>query len=156
MTKHELLNPNQRRHFEVLFSMLEDELLRIERLATESEMPARNLTVVDNDLPLHFADHARPLLAATRRLVSELASELRLKPRRVSRRRSIHAALTAAVIRIDDSSPSELRGYGDVDPRFATEVGPAVNAIRESVVALASLLEPATPRVVSRKEKPWT
>jgi len=36
MTTHELLNPNQRRHFEVLFSMLEDERLRIERLALAS------------------------------------------------------------------------------------------------------------------------
>jgi hypothetical protein len=156
MSKHELLNPNQRRHFEVLFSMLEEELVRIERLATEPLAPARTLTIVDDDLPSQFADRARPLLAETRRLLSDLSAELRLSPRHLSRRRSIHAALTAAVIRIDDSSPTELRGYGPVDPRFVTEVGPALNAIRDAIVAVASLLEPATRRAVSRKEKPWT
>jgi hypothetical protein len=157
MARHDILNRNQRRHFEVLFSLLEEELIRIERLATEPAASASTLTIVDDDLPPLFADRARPILAATRTLVKDLAGELRLVPRHVSRRRSINAALTTAMIRLDDSSPSELRGYGAVDPRFVTEVGPALNAIRESVAALAALLaEPSSRRSASQKETPWT
>jgi hypothetical protein len=137
---HEFLNANQRRRFEVLLSMLEDELGRIVRVATEPAAPTAALTVMDDDLPADFANRARPMVEGTRGMIRDLAARLRLKPRRVSRRRSISAALTAAVIRIDDSSPDELRGYGAVDPRFAEEFGPALDSIRESINGISALL----------------
>jgi hypothetical protein len=137
---HQFLNANQRRHFEVLLAMLEDELDRIDRLALEPASPPAALTVLDDDLPADFANRARPMMEATRTIVRDLAARLRLKPRRVSRRRSISAALTAAIIRIDDSSPDELRGYGAVDPRFAEEFGPALDSIRESINGISALL----------------
>ena len=138
---HEFLNANQRRRFEVVLAMLEDELGRIDRLTSEPASLTAALTVLDDDLPADFANRARPMMEATRTIVRDLAARLRLKPRRVSRRRSISAALTAAVIRIDDSSPDELRGYGAVDPRFAEEFGPALDSIRESISGISALLK---------------
>jgi hypothetical protein len=137
---HEFLNANQRRHFEVLLAMLEEELGRIDRLAAEPASPTAALTLVDDDLPAGFAGRARPMLEVTRGMIRDLAARMRLKPRRLSRRRSINAALTAAVIRIDDSLPDELRGYGAVDPRFAEEFGPALDSIRDSINGISALL----------------
>lgn len=148
----DLLNPNQRRHFEVLFSMLEEELIRVERLSREPASSAGALTIVEDDLPPDFAARAQPLVAATRRLVSELAAHLRLGPRRISRRRRVHAMVTAGIIRIDDSSPEELRGYGALDPRFISEVGPALASIRSSLEALSALVAETPRKSASRQD----
>jgi hypothetical protein len=111
-----VLNENQRRHFEVLLSMLEESLQRIETLSSSLSMNGR-MSIVKDDLPSTFILEAEPLIASIRARIGRLAAVLELTPRTVSKRRTISALLTAAIIRIEDSSPEQLRGYGTVDPR---------------------------------------
>ena len=135
-----VLNENQRRHFEVLLSMLEDSLVHVEELCDVSRPSDTILTVVDNDLPPRAADLARPVVRGIREQIARLASDLQLPPRRVSRRRTIRALLTSEIIRIDDSAPDQLRGYGSVDPRYADAVAPQLREIRSALVQLTELL----------------
>jgi hypothetical protein len=50
---------------------------------------------------------------------------------------------TAAIIRIEDGSPDQLRGYGTVDTRFALDVAPRLREIKEELALLGALLGPA-------------
>jgi hypothetical protein len=139
-----LLNAHQRRHFEVVLGMLEDTLSRIEQLAqggTSSSM----LTIVEDDLPADFATRAAPQLAAVRERITSLADTLQLRPRRLSRRRTVRALLTAEVVRLEDSSAARLRGYGTVDPRFADAVGTVVEEIIRELRSLSSQLSGSPP-----------
>lgn len=137
-----VLNDNQRRHFEVLLSMLEDSLARIDELCSEPSTN-RTLTIVNDDLPPKFAVDAEPLMTSIRARVVQLAAALNLSPRSLSKRRAIATLLTAEVIRIEDSAPERLRGYGSVDPRFADEIAPQLREIREELARLSSMLRSA-------------
>jgi hypothetical protein len=137
-----VLNENQRRHFEVLLSMLEESLQRIETLSSSLSMNG-GMSIVKDDLPSTFILEAEPLIASIRARIGRLAAVLELTPRTVSKRRTISALLTAAIIRIEDSSPEQLRGYGTVDPRFALDVAPRLREIRKALALLGSLLGPA-------------
>ena len=135
----DVLNAHQRRHFEVVLSMLEDTLRRLEQLA-EGAPSNSVLTIIEDDLPADFAADAAPYLAGVRERIATLADALRLQPRRVSRRRTVRALLTAEVVRLQDSSAAQLRGYGAVDPRFANAVAPALDEIISRLEALSSQL----------------
>ena len=132
-----VLNDNQRRHFEVVLSQLEAALDGIEALGRPAE-PREGLTVLDDDLPADFLGRAGPLLESLRAQIAQLAGLLGVSQIRRSRRRAVEALITAETISIDDSSAHQLRGYGDVDPRFATVVAPRLRRLRESLLALAA------------------
>jgi hypothetical protein len=134
-----VLNAHQRRHFEVVLGMLEATIGRIEQLA-EAGPSKSMLTIDENDLPPDFATDAAPHLTAVRDKIATLAAELQLQPRRVSRRRAMRALLTAEVVRLQDSSAAQLRGYGAVDPRFAERVAPALADIIDRLGAVSSQL----------------
>ena len=142
----DLLNDNQRRHFEVLFARLEEELLRLEYLTVRDGDRSARLITLEDDLPPDFDVQSAPLLARLRRSIRGAATLLHLRSRRVSRRRSIKAILTAATVRIEDSGPGELRGYGVVNPEFDREVGPALSEIKAMLMELSSLLRNDSPR----------
>jgi dGTP triphosphohydrolase len=135
-----VLNENQRRHFEVVLSMLEDAVARVEALCNPELATNGVLTVVEDDLPHGAARRAQPLIESIRAQIARLASDLQLAPRRVSRRRVVQALLTSEVIRIDDSTPSQLRGYGVVDARFDAVVAPRLGEIRDTLMNLARTL----------------
>jgi len=132
-----VLNENQRRHFEVVLSMLEDSLTRIEALCNPASATPDVLTLVEDDLPDDVARRAQPVIESIRAQVARLASDLELAPRRLSRRRAVQALLTSEVIRIDDSARHQLRGYGAVDPRFDDVVAPRLGEIRDALMGLA-------------------
>ena len=134
------LNAHQRRHIEVVLSMLEAEMNEVERIALGGRTGPDTLTQVDHDLPADFAERMPPHVDAIRARVRELTHALSLSARRAPNRRTIHATLTAAIIRLDDSSAAELRGYGRVEPRYATEVWPVLSDIRASLMAIDQLL----------------
>lgn len=134
-----LLNAHQKRHFEVVLGMLENTLGRIEQIA-DGASSASLLTIDENDLPADFAAKAAPHLTAVRERIATLALDLELQPRRVSRRRTMRALVTAEIVRLQDSSAAQLRGYGAVDPRFAQAVAPALAEIIERLGALSSQL----------------
>jgi len=133
-----VLNAHQRRHFEVLLSELEAALDRIEALG-QSAQRRGVLSVMDDDLPAGFPERARPLLDALRAEIARFAGQLGLSQLRRSRRRAVEALILAETISIDDSSAGQLRGYGAVDPRFATQVAPALAGLRRQLLALGEL-----------------
>jgi hypothetical protein len=136
-----ILNANQRPHFEVLFARLEDSLSRIERLLTADAPRQDHLSIEEQDVPDHFREHALPVIADLRTRVIQFATALELRPRKVSRARSIAATLSAEAIRIEESLSSQLRGYGEVHPSVAHYLDPALKEMAQLLTALTSSLE---------------
>ncbi len=135
-----VLNPNQRRHFEVLLARLEESLLKIDHLLSPDARRQHTLTHIDDDVPDTYREYALPILAAARRQVVDLARRLELRPRTQSRRRTIMASLRSEVVRIEDSLSRELRGYGDVHASVPQQLDPALDDIANTLSALASAL----------------
>ena len=133
------LNSNQRRHFEVLLSRLEESLVKIERLLADQQV-SHALTVVDNDVSAEFRSGARDELPRIRSQVDALVASLELQPRTVSLRRLIGATLTTEVVRIEDSFSTHLRGYGQLDPSVARHVDPALDRLAGSLQRMAASL----------------
>lgn len=136
-----VLNANQRRHFEVLFARLEDSLTRIDLLLGPETGRQPSLSVDEHDIPDAFRGRATPVLAELRARIIQFATALELRPRKVSRARSIAATLSAEAIRIEDSLSSQLRGYGEVHPTVARHLDPALKEMAQMLTALASGLE---------------
>lgn len=135
------LNANQRRHFEVLFARLEESLSRIESLMFDPELPDSVMNVTEDDLPPAFRTTAPPLIAQLRREIEHLTGMLELRPRRVSRRRTISAILTAEAVRFEDSLASQMRGYGLVDSSVVQHLDPRLEDIARTLNLLASSLK---------------
>lgn len=133
-----VLNANQRRHFEVLLARLEDSLTRIEDLLAPDAMRHHVLSVDEQDIPDNFRERAVGIIAALRARVVRLATILDLRPRNMSRARSIAATLSAEAIRIEDSLSSQLRGYGEVHPTVVQQIDPALREMAAMLTALAS------------------
>jgi len=136
-----VLNVNQRRHFEVLFRRLEDALTRIEALLGSEPSRQPVLSIEQQDIPDSFRQQARPVLDGLREQVTQFATILDLKPRLLSRARTVAATLSSEAIRVEDSLASQLRGYGEVDPSVAQHLDPALKHIAQTLSALASALE---------------
>lgn len=132
------LNDNQRRHFEVLLSRLEDSLATIEALLA-SPRP-RQLTQLADDVSPDFRALAEAEFPRLRGQVERMAVALGLRPNIVSLRRIIGAALTTDAVRVEDSLSSQMRGYGAVDPSLAERLDPALLRLAESLEYLASAL----------------
>ena len=135
------LNANQRRHYEVLFARLEESLSKIESLMVDEGLPAYTLSVTENDLPPAFRNTAPPLLDLLRREIAQLSIHLDLRPRRVSRRRTIAAILTAEAVRFEDSLASQMRGYGQVDSSVEQHLDPRLEDIARTLNVLALSLK---------------
>ena len=135
------LNANQRRHYEVLFARLEESLSRIESLTVDHGQPEYTLSITEDDLPPAFRKTAPPRLDRLRREIAQLSSILDLRPRRVSRRRTISAILTAEAVRFQDSLASQMRGYGSVDSSVVQHLDPRLEDIARTLNALASTLK---------------
>ena len=142
------LNASQRRHYEVLFSRLEDSLWKVEILL-QREAPHRQvLSVTDDDVPVSFRETAPHRLLHLREMIARLARTLDLRPRTQSRRRLIQAMLTAEAVRIEDSLGAQMRGYGLVDPSVPQHLDPQLVGIAHTLNALAASLKP-DPRTIA-------
>ncbi|MDQ6831105.1 MAG: hypothetical protein M3081_19760 [Gemmatimonadota bacterium] len=135
-----ILSKHQRRHVEVVMSTLEEAVTEIEWLASSGAVRAGSLKVMHDDLPPGFLDRAGPLLVRLRERIAHAAEMLGLPPRRQSRKGAVRAIVTGAVIRLEDINPSQLRGYGTVDSRFAAEVQPMIDELRAGFAELGTLL----------------
>jgi hypothetical protein len=133
------LNANQRRHFEVLLSRLEESLTKIERLLDDQQI-SKSLTSVADDVPAEFRSAARAEVPRIRSEVNALVAALELQPRTVSLRRIIGATLTTEAVRIEDSFSTHLRGYGQLDPSVAEHVDPALERLAGDLQRLAASL----------------
>lgn len=140
------LNANQRRHFEVLVARLEESLSRVESLMGNPGPPDSLMSVTEDDIPHAFRTTAPPLLDQLRREIGQLSVILDLRPRRVSRRRTIAAILTAEAVRFEDSLASQMRGYGSVDASVEQHLDPRLDDIARTLNALASSLKPTRTR----------
>lgn len=148
-----LLNEHQRRHFEVVLAMLQDVLAEVEQLASPVFHGTGALTLYQADLPEDFAAAIHPFLSAVRQRIGHLAAALGVRPRLMSRAQAIRALLTAEMVRLEDSTTKQLRGYGAVDPRFADEVEPVLREMRDVLASVIALLDtPATARTTSTFE----
>jgi len=133
------LNDNQRRHFEVLLSRLEDSLVTIEALLVAPRR--RHLTQLADDVSPTFRTLAEAELPRLRGHVERMADALGLRPNVVSLRRIIGAALTTDAVRVEDSLSSQMRGYGAVDASVAERLDPALLRLADSLESLASALK---------------
>lgn len=134
------LNANQRRHFEVLFARLEASLTRVDTLLTKEPPRHHVLSIEDQDIPDGFRESAAPVLAELRQRIVLLAAALDLKPRTLSRARTVAATLSSEAIRLEDSLSSQLRGYGVVDPSVVEHLDPALKQMAQALGALGSIL----------------
>jgi hypothetical protein len=133
------LNDNQRRHFEVLLTRLEDSLSTIERLLAAP--PLRHLTQLSDDVSPDFRSLAEAEIPRLRGQVERMAVALGLRPNVVSLRRIIGAALTTDSVRLQDSLSPQMRGYGAVDASVAERLDPALLRLAESLQHLGSALK---------------
>ena len=136
------LNDNQRRHYEILVSRLEQSLGQIER-AIQGEPSNAQLTAPINDLPKRFVAEAAPLIAALRATMFEVARSLGLRPRQMSRRRTIQALISSEMNAVQDGFASRLRGYGEIDPSVAVYLDPQLQQLRAGLAELSQLLHEA-------------
>jgi hypothetical protein len=134
------LNEHQRRHFEVLFSRLEDAVTAIEGWLDSDSPHSGVLKMTVDDLPDGYRAIAAEHLADLRRQIAVLCRVLELKPRRVSRSRMIGATLRAEAVKVEDSLSRHLRGYGDVDSTVAQRLDPALQSIARQLNMLAARL----------------
>lgn len=132
------LNDNQRRHYEILFARLELSLAQIER-AIQGESSSAKLTATIDDLPRRFVDDAAPLVGELRATMLDVVRSLGLRPREVSRRRTIQALISSEMNGIQDGYASRLRGYGDVDPSVAEHLDPQLQQLHAKLGALSQL-----------------
>ena len=135
------LNDNQRRHYEILFSRLEQSLEQIERAIAGETSNARLTNTID-DLPPRFAVEAPALIARLRVATLEIVSALGLRPREISRRRTIQALISSEMNGVQDGLSSRLRGYGDVDGSVAEHLDPQLRRLHEGLSELGRLLRP--------------
>jgi len=135
-----ILNPNQRRHFEVLFARLEDSLAKVSAVLASGDQQGRVLTVAEADVPPAFRVHAEPAIAELRRQIADLAAELSLKPRTVSTARVVSASLTAEAIRLEDSLSPQLRGYGALHPSVHQRLDPIIEGMAGELNGLVAAL----------------
>ena len=137
------LNDNQRRHYEILFARLEQSLDQIER-AIQNEPSHSQLTVPIADLPTRFIGEARPRIDALRAMMLDIARSLGLRPREISKRRTIQALISSEMNGVQDGYASRLRGYGDVDGSVAQHLDPKLQRLHAGLGALAQLLRDTT------------
>lgn len=134
---HPLLNEHQRRHFEVLLAGLEDSLDTIERLvARTEEHETSGLTRYESDLPPGFGDAIRPVLTELRARTTHLAAQLELRGQSRSVTRSIRSILVAEMVRLEDSTSAQLRGYGAVDPGVKEVIEPKLHALHALLASM--------------------
>ena len=133
------INDNQRRHYEILFSRLEQSLEQIER-SIHDEPSSAQLTNTIDDLPERFVAEAGPLIAELRAELLEIARSLGLRPREVSRRRTIQALINSEMNGVTDGLVGRLRGYGDVDESVARHLDPRLHRLHAALGALGQLL----------------
>ena len=142
---HPLLNEHQRRHFEVLLAGLEDSLDAIEDLvARTGHVEPAGLTRYESDLPPGFVGAIRPVLTELRAQTTRLATELQLRGQTRSVARSIRAILVAEMVRLEDSTSAQLRGYGTVEPRVKDVIEPQLDALHSLLASMHQRL--AVPR----------
>lgn len=135
------LNPNQRRSIEALLESVETTLYEIERLMPDTSKDETGVTSVTNDLPGAFGSRAPEKIARARKLIRALAERIELRRRSVSKRRAVRGMLSAQLVRLDDITPARLRSYGDVDPRFVSEISPSIVEIQGVIRTLLADLE---------------
>jgi hypothetical protein len=124
------LNPNQRRRLEVVLAHLERAITEIERLAKMGrEDPGQHLTLLEADLPESFEATAIPLLHALREEIDRTSAAFELTPRHMSRARTVAALVHTERMRVEDSKPSRLHGYGVVHPALETSLTPHLQRI---------------------------
>jgi len=146
-----LLNEHQQRHFEVLLARLEDALDGIEDLIARAERPTSDgLTQYAPDLPPGFGAAARPLLTQLRNRIDRLADALALRRQSRSIAQSIRAILVAEMVRLEDSTSAQLRGYGAVDPRVSSVIEPELEHLHALLASIAQLVGSRAPSAAPR------
>lgn len=146
-----LLNAHQQRHFEVLLAGLEHALDSIEDLAARADRPPSDgLTQYAPDLPPGFGGAVRPLLTQLRDRINHLAAALALRRQSRSSAQSIRAILIAEMVRLEDSTSAQLRGYGAVDPRVSSVIEPELEHLHALLASVAQVLASRAPSAAPR------
>src|SRR4029079_16692838 len=110
--------------------------------AIHDEPSNAQLTNTVNDLPERFVAEAGPLIADLRAELIDIAKSLGLRPREVSRRRTVQALISSEMNGVKDGLAGRLRGYGDVDASVARHLDPQLHRLHASLAELSQLLRP--------------
>ena len=97
------------------------------------EKPSSLMNELRDDVTLAEQMQLRKLAAALKEEVHRLASKVELDRSHTSRRRAIAAILSAALIDLQETQDSQLKGYGVLAPD-------AKKALNEGMVRMVSLL----------------
>jgi hypothetical protein len=126
-----LLNEHQRRRLEVVLSHVEAALLEIERLSVSGPGVVRAgvLTTIEADYPAHFTRDLAPLAAGIRDELARAKQAWGLGARRMSATRAISARVKSEMIRLQDSEPRRLKGYGIVHPDLDRTLTPLLHRL---------------------------
>jgi hypothetical protein len=110
--------------------MMEEALSDIERLADLAARPSGELTAYDSDLPPHFSAVVAPIVRRLRVEVARIATAFGVEPRHASRAAHVRALVASELVRIEDSRPVRLRGYGGVAPDLSPVLDPMLSELR--------------------------
>lgn len=139
-----LLNANQRRHFEVLFSMMEDALTRVETRVGPGGVSRNALNSYQDDVPHGIERAVFEEVAELRRDIAAIAESFALAPSVRSRRQALQALLVAEIVRLDDSFSNRLGGYGPVHPLLQSTLDPTLLRMRTHFETVLRVLKQAT------------
>jgi hypothetical protein len=147
-----VLNEPQRRHYEVVLASLQRALADIEALTDSDETDEiGQLTVFDRDLPADFSGRIRFALRSARGRIAQIVQLLNLTPRHRSRAAAIRAAITSAMLRLEDSHSYKMRGYGSVDSSVATHLDPLIDELIADFRATQQLSDAARHAACARE-----
>lgn len=149
-----VLNGPQRRHLEVVLSSLQRALHEVEQLAGSQDDGHGDLTVFDRDLPADFSGRLRSGVKSVRASIARIIELLGIEPRHRSRAAAVRAAITSAIIRLEDTHSYKMRGYGPVDPSVAKHLDPLVDELIAEFRGMQRLSDEA--RGAARTVKPRT
>jgi len=132
------MSPSQRLAISVSLGHLEAQLDAIEGLLSSDRHGLLRRYV--SDLTAAEVSHLRSLLADTRQAIAEAALALDLQPQVTDVRRAIAARLGLVWETLEDTQPSRLRRYGNVDPSLEASLGPHIQHLIAQVHAMESVV----------------
>jgi hypothetical protein len=148
-----VLKEPQRRHYEVVLASLQRALADIEALTDAHETDETGqLTVFDRDLPADFSGRIRFALRSARGRIAQIVQLLNITPRHRSRAAAIRAAITSAMLRLEDSHSYKMRGYGMVDGSVATHLDPLIDELIADFRAMQQVSDAARHAGRARRE----
>ncbi len=131
------LNPFQRRALNSTLVHLEQQLLRLEQVvqSQEEQVLLRRIGSFSPDEQIYLRDLFRQI----RQHIQTLATEYALPGAEEDARSALLGTATVLWSDLEDLRPARLDRYGAVDPTLEATLGPRIEALIASVLAIAEM-----------------